>query len=124
MNTPPLLKPRPVLHAGSVGIDGLAQARLVAIAQKTEAPAVLRLAVLGGGCSGFQYEMTIGTPDPDDEVVRFGPDGCAGLSVDPTSAPLLAGSVLSFEDTMAGQRFRVDNPNAVAGCGCGVSFAV
>lgn len=124
MDTTPLPLLRPTLYAGGVGVDALAQARLVTIARSSNKPVVLRLAVLGGGCSGYQYEMTLGEPEPEDAVVRFGPEGCAGVSVDPISAPLLVGSTLSFEDTLAAQRFHVTNPNAVAGCGCGVSFAL
>lgn len=109
---------------GGVGVDADAQARLEAIARHTGTPAVLRLAVAGGGCSGFQYVLDLAPPQEGDAVVYFGAHSEAGVAIDEISQPFLVGAVLSFEDTMAGQRFRIENPNAVAGCGCGVSFAV
>ena len=101
-----------------------AQARLVEISAQAGGPAILCLGVEGGGCSGFQYTMEMGVPNENDAVVLFGPGGCAGVSIDPVSAPLLEGAVLAYEDNLAGQRFVVENPKAVAGCGCGVSFAI
>ena len=82
----------------------------------------LRVAVEGGGCSGFQYAFDLVTgPEPGDEVIER--DG-ARVVIDPESLPFLLGATLDFEDTLAGARFVVDNPNASGSCGCGVSFSI
>jgi iron-sulfur cluster assembly accessory protein len=96
--------------------------RLVALAGEDPSNAGLRLAVLGGGCSGFQYDMALaGAPQGDDIVVEA---GGAKLFVDPMSIPFLAGSVVDWADELIGASFKIKNPNAVSSCGCGVSFAV
>ena len=81
---------------------------------------VLRIAVEGGGCSGFQYEIDLDTPK-DDDLVLSG----AGESVvlDPVSLPFLADAVIDFEEELIGARF-VINPNATSSCGCGTSFSM
>lgn len=82
----------------------------------------LRVAVLGGGCSGFQYSITLcEAPDPGDHAIEG--KGQAIL-VDEVSLPFLAGAVIHFEEGLAGSRFVVKNPNAVASCGCGTSFSI
>ena len=82
----------------------------------------VRLAVNAGGCSGFAYAFDVDNAIQEDDV-RFGEPG-AGLVVDPASLDLLAGSVVDFVDSLAGSAFKVTNPNATAGCGCGTSFSV
>ena len=83
---------------------------------------MLRDAVDGGGCSGFQYRLDlVEAAEPDD--IRIERDGQAAL-VDPVSLPLLAGSEIRFVDELLGAQFKVLNPNAVASCGCGVSFTI
>ncbi len=82
----------------------------------------LRLAVQGGGCSGFQYDFQI-VEGPEENDAVFERDG-AKVVVDPESLPFLLGATLDFEDTLAGSRFVVDNPNATSSCGCGVSFSI
>lgn len=99
-----------------------AAARIAAIAQKQGKPAALRLAVEGGGCSGFQYRFGLAESiDEDDLVVET---GGVKLVVDPMSLDLVAGSVVDFVDSLGGSAFKVENPLAAAGCGCGSSFAV
>ncbi len=87
-----------------------------------EAGAALRISVKGGGCSGFQYAFDIekGAAEDDLVVTRDG----ASVLVDPVSLEMLKGSELDFVDDLMGQAFKVKNPNAVASCGCGVSFSV
>ncbi|MEM9309871.1 MAG: iron-sulfur cluster insertion protein ErpA [Pseudomonadota bacterium] len=96
--------------------------RVAVIAQKQTRPAILRLSVEGGGCSGFQYkfEMAEG-PDSEDSVSET--DGVQ-LVVDPVSLDLLEGSVVDYVESLGGAAFRVENPNASAGCGCGSSFGI
>ncbi len=99
-----------------------AAARVAAIAAKQGKPAILRLAVEGGGCSGFQYKFELAdAPDPDDLKVET--DGVA-LVVDPVSLDLVAGSMVDFVESLGGSAFQVTNPNAASGCGCGSSFAI
>jgi iron-sulfur cluster assembly accessory protein len=83
---------------------------------------MLRLAVEGGGCSGFQYRYGLAEGvEPDDTVVET--DGVK-LVVDAVSLDLVSGCVVDYVESLGGSAFRVENPNAVAGCGCGASFAV
>ena len=87
------------------------------------APGVaLRVAVLAGGCSGFQYRFELDNEtQPDDLVIERGP---ARVVVDAVSLDLLAGSELDYTDELMGSHFAVRNPNAKSACGCGTSFSV
>lgn len=96
--------------------------RVAVIAQKQTKPAILRLSVEGGGCSGFQYKFEMAdNPDTDDMVSET--DGVR-LVVDPVSLDLVGGSVVDYVESLGGAAFRVENPNAAAGCGCGSSFGI
>lgn len=95
--------------------------RVATIAAKQARPAVLRLAVEGGGCSGFQYKFELGDPEGDDSVSET--DGVR-LVVDPVSLDLVAGSTVDFVESLGGAAFKVENPQAAAGCGCGSSFGI
>jgi iron-sulfur cluster assembly protein len=81
---------------------------------------VLRVAIQGGGCSGFQYALGFdrGPQDGDEQVEMHG----VRLVVDPFSAPYLQGSEIDFVDALMGAGFAINNPNVVASCGCGSSF--
>ena len=99
-----------------------AAARLAKLAEAEGRPVLLRVAVDGGGCSGFQYRFElVETAEPDD--LRIEADGQAAL-VDPVSLPFLKGSEIAFVDDLAGAQFVVRNPNAASSCGCGVSFSI
>lgn len=96
--------------------------RVVAIAERQGRAPILRLAVEGGGCSGFQYRFDLAdAEESDDEVSET---AGARLLVDPASLDLVAGSTVDFVESLGGSAFRVDNPNAAAGCGCGSSFGI
>jgi iron-sulfur cluster insertion protein len=83
---------------------------------------MLRVAVDGGGCSGFQYRFDlVETAEQDDLKVER--DGAAAV-VDVVSLALLKGSEIDFADELAAAEFRVKNPNAKSSCGCGVSFSI
>jgi iron-sulfur cluster insertion protein len=84
--------------------------------------AALRISVKGGGCSGFQYEFGVDESRAEDDYVVTR-DG-ATVVVDPISLEMMKGSELDFVDDLMGRAFKVKNPNAVASCGCGVSFTV
>jgi len=99
-----------------------AQIKVIVASQPPDAPHALRVAVLAGGCSGFQYRFELdGTRAEDDLVVER--DGATVL-VDPASLDLLAGSELDYADALMGAHFAVRNPNAASACGCGTSFSV
>lgn len=96
--------------------------RVAWIAERQSKPALLRLSVEGGGCSGFQYRFDLAdAPDADDSVSET--DGVR-LVVDPVSLDLVAGSTVDFVESLGGAAFRVENPQAAAGCGCGSSFGI
>ncbi len=96
--------------------------RIALIAQKQSRPAILRLAVEGGGCSGFQYKFDLAdSPDADDSVSET--DGVK-LVVDSVSLDLIGGSTVDFVESLGGAAFKVENPQAAAGCGCGASFGI
>ena len=106
----------------SLTLTANAAQRVAAIAAKQARPAILRLAVEGGGCSGFQYKFDLASAaEPDDAVSET--DGVQ-LVVDPVSLELVAGSVVDFVESLGGAAFRVENPQAAAGCGCGSSFGI
>lgn len=81
----------------------------------------LRIAVEGGGCSGFQYEIVLDEPRADDLVLEG-----AGqkVVVDSVSLPFLADAIIDFTEELIGARFVIENPNATSSCGCGTSFAM
>ena len=97
-------------------------ARLAEIAQDAGRPQCLRVAVEGGGCSGFQYDIRLEeTPEAEDLVLEK--DGQKVL-VDPVSLPFLSGAVIDFTEELIGARFAIENPNASSSCGCGTSFSL
>lgn len=103
-------------------LTAAAAARVAAIASRQDKPAVLRLSVEGGGCSGFQYKFGLADgPLADDAVSEA--DGVR-LIVDPVSLDLVAGSRVDYVESLGGAAFRVENPQAAAGCGCGSSFGI
>ncbi|MEM7497321.1 MAG: iron-sulfur cluster assembly accessory protein [Pseudomonadota bacterium] len=108
--------------ASDIGVTVRAFARLAEIAEEAGGPATLRVAVLGGGCSGFQYEFKLeDIPGEGDLVLE---DAGQRVLIDPESLPFLEGSVIDFKDELIGARFAVENPNATATCGCGTSFSI
>jgi iron-sulfur cluster insertion protein len=110
------------MDQNSLTLSPSAAARVAAIASKQGKPAILRLAVEGGGCSGFQYKFGLADgPEADDSVTET--DGVR-LVVDAVSLDLVSGCVVDFVESLGGAAFKVENPNAAAGCGCGSSFSV
>ena len=96
--------------------------RVASIAARQKRPAILRLAVDGGGCAGFTYKFELADhAENDDEIAET--DGVK-LVVDPMSFELVKGSAVDFVEDLGGAAFRVTNPNAQSGCGCGSSFSV
>ncbi|MBT6098427.1 HesB/IscA family protein [Rhodobacteraceae bacterium nBUS_24] len=81
----------------------------------------LRVAVEGGGCSGFQYDIRLDTPAADDFVLE---GNGQKVIVDSTSLPFLENAVIDFSQELIGARFVIENPNASSSCGCGTSFSI
>lgn len=99
-----------------------AAARVAFIATKQGRAPILRLSVDGGGCSGFQYRFGLAESVEADDLISE-TDGVK-LVVDPISLDLLDGSAVDYVESLGGSAFRVTNPNAASGCGCGASFSV
>ena len=106
----------------SLTLTQAAATRVDHIAKKQGKPAILRLSVEGGGCSGFQYKFDLDETAEEGDAVSE----TAGvkLVVDPVSLDLVAGSTVDYVESLGGAAFRVENPNAAAGCGCGSSFGI
>jgi iron-sulfur cluster insertion protein len=99
-----------------------AAARVASIAVRQGKPAILRLSVDGGGCSGFQYKFGFADMAESDDVIAE-TDGVR-LVVDSVSIDLVRGCAVDYVESLSGAAFRVENPNAASGCGCGSSFSV
>ena len=99
-----------------------AAARVAAIASKQGKPAILRLSVDGGGCAGFQYKFGLADAIETDDIVAE--ESGVRLVVDAVSLDLVRGSAVDYVENMGGASFRVTNPNAASGCGCGTSFSI
>jgi iron-sulfur cluster insertion protein len=106
----------------SFSVTESAAKRIAFLASKEAKPVMMRVAVEGGGCSGFQYNFSFDEQRHDDDLVIE----CNGAAVivDATSLELLKGSELDYVEEMVGSSFQVKNPNATSSCGCGNSFSV
>ena len=96
--------------------------RVAWIAERQSKPAILRLSVDGGGCAGFTYKFELADVTEDGDAIAE-TDGVK-LVVDPISLDLVRGSAVDFVEDLGGAAFKVTNPNAQSGCGCGSSFSV
>ncbi len=103
-------------------ITDKAQKQIEALLEANENDNYFRVAVNGGGCSGFQYEFAMSPkPNHDDVIIE---KGNAKVLVDLISIPFLENASLDWADELIGSSFRIKNPNAKSSCGCGVSFSV
>ncbi|AXI42712.1 iron-sulfur cluster assembly accessory protein [Sulfitobacter sp. SK011] len=107
MNLPPKVTSRAFERLAEIGAAGDGKA--------------LRVAVEGGGCSGFQYEITMDEPKDDDLILE---GSGQKVVVDAVSLPFLANAVIDFSEELIGARFVIENPNATSACGCGTSFSM
>lgn len=106
----------------NVVVTERAAKRIAEIAASEPGSPALRIAVEGGGCSGFQYRIEmVGEAAPDDIAIER--DG-ARVLIDPVSIGYLTGSEIDFVDDLIGASFKIKNPNATAACGCGTSFSI
>ena len=102
-------------------VTARAFARLAEIAELTGEQKALRVAVEGGGCSGFQYDIKLDDPASDDLVLE---GGGQKVLVDQVSLPFLSNAVIDYTEELIGARFVIENPNASSSCGCGTSFSI
>jgi iron-sulfur cluster insertion protein len=100
-----------------------AAARIELVAKREGCEPVLRISVMGGGCSGFQYKFDFEseTPAEDDEIFK---NSNAVVVIDETSLEIIKYSMLDYVETLGASAFEIRNPNAKSSCGCGNSFAV
>jgi iron-sulfur cluster assembly accessory protein len=110
------------MEAATVAMTDRAATRVSAILTKERPGSALRISVKGGGCSGFSYAFDIGSDRTADDIVleRNG----AVVLIDPISIEYMKGAVIDFVDDLMGQSFRIENPMATSGCGCGTSFSL
>lgn len=106
-----------------VTITDAALARVAAILSETPDKSALRISVEGGGCSGFSYKYDLVDTAPEADDLVFERDG-GRIYIDAISLVYMGGSRIDFVDDLMGQSFQIDNPNAVASCGCGTSFTI
>ena len=111
------LAPNPIV------LTDRAARRIGRILEKQGPGTVLRIAVAGGGCSGFQYEYNLVKEDPTPDDLVLSKDNATVL-IDSLSVEFMGGAEIDYVDDLIGQSFQIRNPNAVAGCGCGTSFSV
>jgi iron-sulfur cluster insertion protein len=112
----------PRMATPDIALTPAAAARVAAIATRQNKPAILRLSVDGGGCSGFQYRF--GLADATEQGDAIAETDGVQLVVDDISLDLVRGCQVDFVESLGGAAFRVENPNAASGCGCGSSFAI
>jgi len=105
-----------------IALTPAAAARVATIAERQNKPAILRLSVEGGGCSGFQYKFGLADAPAEDDAIAH-TDGVR-LVVDSISLDLVRGAQVDYVESLGGAAFQVKNPNAASGCGCGTSFSV
>ena len=105
-----------------VTVSARAAKRIAEILKAEPQPAMLRVAVTGGGCSGFQYNFALDDVKADDDLV-LERDGAVVL-IDSMSLDFLKGSEIDFVDDLIGAAFKINNPNAQSSCGCGTSFSI
>ena len=108
--------------ARTVTLSDTAAKRIRALAEAEGRPLMLRVAVEGGGCSGFQYQFDLVEEAGEDDL-KIENAGAAAV-VDVISLALLGGSEIDFVEELVGAQFRIHNPNAKSSCGCGVSFSI
>ncbi len=106
----------------NISLTESAAARVAWIAEKQNKPAILRLSVEGGGCSGFQYRFGLAeSVETDDQIAET---NGVKLVIDSVSVDLVDGASVDYVESLGGSAFRVTNPMAASGCGCGSSFSI
>lgn len=107
--------------ATPVTLTDSAVSKLAVLLAEEAEPQALRIAVTGGGCSGFQYALGFDTEQHPDDILFE--QGGVKVVVDEQSAEYLQGAIVDFEDGLQGKGFKIENPNSTGSCGCGQSFS-
>ena len=115
--------PVTTIPAPAFAVTDSAAARIVKISSDEPEGTKFRISILGGGCSGFQYNFDLDATEPTVTDIIISKNG-ASVVIDDMSLSLLAGSVLDYVETLGSAGFEIKNPNATAKCGCGNSFSV
>ena len=110
------------MNTQTVTLSEAAAKRIASIIAKEEGKQALRVSVEGGGCSGFSYKFDLVEGAEDDDILIERDN--AKVLIDKISLVYMAGSEIDFVDDLIGQSFQIQNPNAVASCGCGTSFSI
>ncbi|NNE21147.1 MAG: iron-sulfur cluster insertion protein ErpA [Rhizobiales bacterium] len=108
--------------SGNITLTERAAKRINEIVGGNPDKSALRISVLGGGCSGFQYEFDLDSTRNEDDL-EISRDG-ASVLIDSISLVYVLGSEIDFVDDLIGAQFKINNPNATASCGCGTSFSI
>lgn len=103
-------------------IEENAQKRIENMLHDDDSAKVFRIAVNGGGCSGFQYEFSLEKTTNEDDIIFK--QGNAVVAIDSISIPFIEGAKLEWIDDLIGSSFKISNPNAKSSCGCGISFSI
>lgn len=111
-----------MIESQLVSVTDSAARRIAALIKEDGGDVALRVAVNGGGCSGFRYDFTFDDARQDDDLV-IEKDGAVVL-VDSMSQLYLAGAAIDFVEDVIGSSFQIQNPNATSSCGCGSSFSI
>ena len=122
VQSPTSFQVTPATGGHGLSLSDSAAKRLAKLGEIEGQPVMLRVAVDGGGCSGFQYRLDLVQAAEADDI-RIEHDGQTAL-VDAVSLPFLKGSEIAWVDELAGAQFVIRNPNAASSCGCGVSFSI
>lgn len=109
-------------ETANISLSASAAKQINLIMEKQSVTKFLRVAVEGGGCSGFQYKFDFADGPASDDIV-LAKDG-ARVVIDEVSVEFLEGSEIDYANELIGSAFKINNPNAVSGCGCGTSFSV
>lgn len=115
------MEPTTTPQATPVTLTDAAVSKLSVLLAEEAEPQALRIAVTGGGCSGFQYALGFDTETHPDDIAFE--QGGVKVVVDETSAEYLAGAIVDFQDGLQGKGFNIENPNSTGSCGCGQSFS-
>ena len=111
-----------IMTHSSISLSDNAGKRIAQIVDQKDDGTLLRISVVGGGCSGFQYTFDLTDKVQQEDLILENHGG--KVAIDPVSVMYMDGSQIDFVDNLMGQSFQINNPNAVASCGCGTSFTV
>ena len=105
-----------------IKVGHAAWTKLKEMAEQNGVPPYLRISVNSGGCSGFKYDFSMESAAENDDIIITNDD--AKIFIDPDSLILLKDCIFDWQESLIGSHFAIKNPNAISGCGCGMSFSI